>query len=557
MSDVPNTGGWCCHECREWLEDDLHACWRCGSSRELNHLFLDPPVPFAFRVPPVRWIRRLPLWLMGVLLVGILWLSLLPLGLGPYDLDNDVVFALLGGVLFLPGAIRRASWKHVVRLGLVGAIAPFLTDWLVRSVTPPHSPYWWFILWPTSLILFAGASEWCVARRCGFQALGWMLLSCLTVGLGFAVILFLLRYTNWVGERIGPDLSLLALAAVAWLAIPFGHRLAIAPQPYKRPLSLAMLGATLATCVAFFQFGVYTLARLSFHDHGPFSRQLATEFLNIRGDPGDYEFLWTKLVEADWNEPIRYPVGVYSDWRATAIEFLARRNRPGTAKRLAVLLRAHPSPTLIDASRGLFVEQQRYETAPIIMRFALVEGMSPSPFAVVGGDRHKRALEDLKVPQVAKARILSAMGQLVVNEAFRAREEGRPPRSTSDVWQIGGQSREYLEKFLGEDAGSDLLDWYDLYDEVIDNVATPLTPQLHQETSQVVNAFERYYVAHGKWRKWAKGVDSRKESEPAPPNWRCVTTTELETEVDRYVGAVDMLVGDSGDKDDNADPNLL
>ena len=482
---------------------------------------------------------------------------MLPFGLGPYDLENDFVLAILGAVLFLPGAIGRAGWKHLIASGLIGVISAFVTDWLVMFASPPHTPYWWIILWPASLLMFAGATEWFMARRNGPVALAWMVLACLSAGLGFSVVLFVLRYTSWLGGRVGPDISILLMAGASWVAIPFGHRLAGERGGAKRLVALALGGMSLVGCVAFFQVGVYELAKISFNDHGPFSRQVATEFLNVRGQPADYEFLWSKLEADDWSEPIGYPVGIYGDWRATAIEFLARRDRAGAANRLGKLLKRHPKPQLIDATRGLFIEQKCYDTVPIIMRYALVEGISPSPFATVGWDRHKRALEELKVPQVAKARILSAMGQLVVNEAFQARKEERPTRDMADILHVGGHFREDLTEFLGEDAGSDLLDWYELYDEVIDVVPTPLTPQLHQETNRVVNAFERYYLARGKWLKWSQEIDSRKETEPMPPCWGVVTTVDLEAEVDRYVGAVRMLVGENSDDHDDSDPDLF
>ena len=128
MDPNPVAHAWRCAECGRPVEADLHSCWNCGYSRNPTHLFHDLPVPLAFRIPPLRWLRRLPPFLIALTLFGAFWLAMLPLGMGLYDLQNNFVLAAIGGMFFLPGAIRRANWKHAATLGLVGIVSAFVTD---------------------------------------------------------------------------------------------------------------------------------------------------------------------------------------------------------------------------------------------------------------------------------------------------------------------------------------------------------------------------------------------------------------------------------------------
>ncbi len=146
----------------------------------------------------------------------------------------------------------------------------------------------------------------------------------------------------------------------------------------KNRRAVVCQGMLLIGCVLFFHNGVYVLANTSLRGWGPFPKLFGVHYLAYRGQQRDYERLLAALGQADWDAPFEYrprSIGAAKDWRATAVDRLMRHDRQWAAEHLAALLLERPSQQLIDMTGGLFVETRRYETAPIFMRYALLDSL--------------------------------------------------------------------------------------------------------------------------------------------------------------------------------------
>ena len=529
----------CCDHCQEPLDSPDVRCWNCGCLKGESRALL------AFRVPPLSWLRRGPHWLIAVAVMALVAGTLALTGLQLGDLWSDAVYVSVGAALFTPGALRRGLTRQLVLLTLIGGMTPLLVGWLIRVFLPDRMPIAWTMIWPVVLVAATGIADWYFARPGDFNSLGWMLLSCLAAGAGGAIPYGVLAYTAWFGQwDLGA--AVILLAVVSWLAVPLGHRLSSPTQARQRFWLTSLAPLAIVAYVLMFHSGFFWFARASLRGRGPFSRSLAVSILELRGRSSDYSFLLASLNEADWSQPTRYPVGRDGDWRTTAVQALIRHDSQWAARQLGALVVAHPSEALLDMTDGLFLEKPSHETVPIIMRYALLESIQLSEFAIVGQRRHKETLTKLRVPQVAYAWILDVRYQYILRELIRARDERRRLRLLDDEITANKSQREFLAGLLDDDAGPSLLDWFDLYEARIDHLLTPLSAELHAETSRIVVAFQRYHAALVRWRQWSAATKPDKSQHPREPDWNIPTTAGLEQEVSRYVSEVDSKLGQPG-----------
>ena len=196
---------------------------------------------------------------------------------------------------------------------------------------------------------------------------------------------------------------------------------------------------------------------------------------------------------------------------------------------------------------GLFVEKNRYETAALYMRYALLDSIQPSYFALVGDDRYKLSLQELKVPHVARAWLTEAFYSSILTEVIRARAEGRNPDLEDVELLVFDEFREKMAESLGADAGPYMSDWETLYEARISTVPTPLSKVQRDEVERVIRCIEQYESALGNWHDFvaqSKLQARATATKPAAPNWDVPTIEALEEEVLRFAHEVNLAAGD-------------
>ena len=529
----------------------------------------------------VRWFTGLPHWVIGLGLLTPLWVFWL------FRLEHlfwrrsqesvaSVNDFLLFAVVFMPGAVRRLEWRHVlVMLGLAGAVFAadkFIPNWSWGLPFPySHLP------WPMMNIAVIGISEWLLIGRRSRLTLLWIIVLSIAGAAVTALIRIPLALTGTevsIPEVGGPgvqhvlslpDLLYWPLPVVlTWLAVPAAIALG---KPSSRRAQMAGGGLVLAAAAAFlffFHIALYPLVRQSLTGRGVFSRVNAFWVLQNTSNAPDVDLMWTTLARADWSEWGNYG---NRDYRKVCINSLAKGDRKPTAERLSKMLRDKPSGVLAALSAELLAKEQRYEAVPILMRYALH-----------GNDDCTTALESMKIPQVALVVLSDAM--------IWDRQE----QATGD-FPISQPRRERLSRLLGKDVGLNYSQWSDCYDSVINQLPTPLTTAGLVETNRVVQAMGRYFHAlnwlnRGKDRLFVerlrkdgmsaqvddlvartlrarqshneidtRGLDpaflaamdnyqtrARRDMEVKPPDWNAPDTAALEREVAEYAKRVDAMI---------------
>jgi hypothetical protein len=209
-----------------------------------------------------------------------------------------------------------------------------------------------------------------------------------------------------------------------------------------------------------------------------------------------------------------------NDWRYTAIVLLIQHDPDQAAESLSRLLLKRPSKQLIDMTEGLFVKHRRYETVPIYMRYALIESIHPSPVALVGQDRYKIALDELGIPQVAKAWLITAAYSQVLFEAVKAREQSRPMNLRDDDFMVSMPLSERLTRLLNldADAGRRVVDWQAVYATNVQKAPSPLNDSQRKETDRVLACFGEYETARSEWFRAINETDGMRPPEPVEPD---------------------------------------
>jgi hypothetical protein len=158
------------------------------------------------------------------------------------------------------------------------------------------------------------------------------------------------------------------------------------------------------------------------------------------------------------------------DYRTACISVLAEKDPHATAVRLSKLLLEKPSSVLAEFSAPLLAADHRYETAPLLMRYALLEH---SPCT--------EALEAMRIPNAALAilRTAAIYGELT---------------SSGNDFPISQGDRQRLTVLLGKDAGPNFHDWTHFYDQSVDQRPTPLSRQDVLEIKRITDAIESYWA---------------------------------------------------------------
>ena len=488
--------------------------------------------PGTFR----RGLGHIPTWVIALgLLIPILVLE-------QFDLlseikclfDNSWGYMILAVIaLFIPGAVKRWNWRGILLMAVLGAALAVIGQVLLRTATVAQSKIL-SVLIAALFLLLLGLGEMFLQRKRNWKNLAWLVSGVIAV----VAVQFLVRDYLWASgwtvslpNRYGstsrqPLFDVIRqplLAVLTWLTIPVCLRIALG----SRAKRLALGGTFAMAGVAYVVFTYvlwYPLMEKSLPGDGPFDRAAAVRCLAWRGRDSDFERLWRAIAEADWTKPPTWmsdKPSLIGDWRQIAIAHLAWRDSADTAENLSRLLRHRPQRHLANAAADLLAKHKRYETVPILMRYALNKYSEDCI----------NALEQMNLPRVA----LPIMRSEIV---WKIRLDRIQPTDFSK------ETCERLKSLLGDDAGTKIDAWLLLYDKVIAKRPTPLPEPVRKETDRVILSMARYYILADEWAQasfdWGrqKGWSLDKVGEMSrsipKPNWDVITTEELEREIKAY-----------------------
>ena len=481
---------------------------------KLSYHAIGPP-----RIERAReWLSRWPLW--GIALVMIVPVVVV----GEFHIEdwlgNDMVsrigWRVLGyayiAAMFLPRELRSLSWRRGAVVAALAAVVYVLdlTNWQ-GSIVFPYTMLTWYVP-------LVGVGDWAVNGPRKPRTLVWTLVLMLAVVALLASVCQPLRFANWTIRRAishpggttiytfdfaWPSRSALQ-AVLIWLAIPAAQRLADTRNRFAAWVAVFSTMACAAWFAIFFHIVVYRLAARSLAKGWPFDRDYAVSILQLRDDKADEIVFWQAVERADWSSP---PDDLRWHYPGRCIKILAERDPAVTAERLSVLLRGRPSSALAECAAPILAQQHHYETAPELMRYALL-----------GNNDCLEALDSMRVPQAALA---------VIAESERYRR----PRSGTDPNELSLASEKELADLLGEDVGPKISDWNNLYDRVISQRLTPLSVDQASETDRVSRALAMY------WDAQVHLLFAGRLSSVPKPNLDVPTTAGLEQEIRKYCAA--------------------
>lgn len=433
-----------------------------------------------------RWVTFLPPWLLALILV----LSVQaitnqsvpgPIGWGIYRVTKFLNPFTSFAVLFAVGALRRLNWRHILIMLAVAAVWGTMNSAMTRWISRVPFPYS-YVLWPTLPMLIVGFGEWLLTQRNAVKSLLWATVLLVAAGCCIPMITKPLAFTGAVvsipdlggGEiRVSwGDITYWPLfVALTWAAIPAGFKLGREGTRARHLSAVGLAFASAASFCFFFNVLIYPVARRSLLGGGIFSRSYAASILETRRSDSDMRAIWEAVDQADWSKPEDQHSW---DHRKEYIAVLARQDPQGTARRLFQTLRDKPSEVLAKFSAGLFAEERRYETAPLLMRYACRDN-----------NECTYALERMRVPQVAL--VLIRESSILDRYAVQAAD-----------FPITAQHRERLKHLLGKDAGPNLSDWTTYYDSMSGRFPTPLPAAVSSETRRVEDVMLSFWMANGK-----------------------------------------------------------
>jgi len=457
-----------------------------------------------------RLLARLPHWavalilLAPVLLVGQGSLLLLVPGMGDDDRQSYGLAALFLLALFLPGAIKRLNWRHgLVMLGFA-ALAIGAAEALSFHRVPRAAAFPAPVLIPLGvviLVLLVGVGEMILARQRDGRTLGWVAGAALAAGCAAGMVGDFVLWSNWQVDiplgggayehlKVGFLAYQLLVSMLTWTGVPAalaagreGWRgspslMATVALASRAGVTAAVMGGAVAAFVGFYGLAAYPLAERSVDGKGPFTKSRGAMLLELRGRDSDFERFWRDLENADWMQGAG--AAGFPDWRDTYVGILSRHDAAETAARLSALLLSKPAQTLAWFSAELLAENQQYETAPLLMRFALRNRD--------GSDACALALERMNVPQAAYPTLREAA---VYAQRTRGTKEG-------EDFELEPCYRERLTDLLGRDAGPNYLAWEELYGEAAREGPTPLAPETRAETDLTIQSFIQYWQARAR-----------------------------------------------------------
>jgi hypothetical protein len=397
--------------------------------------------------------------------------------------------------LFLPGAVQRLNRRHVLLAAIFGGLAYFagrIESYLRLSELPSFS-FWAF---PATTMVLAGVSEWWLRSDRNRKRLVIMISTCGTAAMLAALVLQPLRFMdcrllipNLDGSSTFYSLDGVLwfplIGLLTWTAIPLADRVASLDNTsdWRRLLWIPL--ATLVFYVGFYAHLIFYPARWSLEGNGPFSRSYGAVLLAWRNTESDISALWDAVESADWTrDPPDWEYGD-PDYRESCISHLEKRDPASTARRLAEMLKSHPSERLAKVAAPRVAEYQIYDAVPTLLRYSNSED----------------ALLKMSVPQVA--------WPLMFNAAVHQQMNHQPPAQplaqqfVRPEWidvepspvnlSLPDDVREKLSQLLGEYDGRTLDEWERHYDLVIHDRPTPLTPELSAQANRVISAKRVYW----------------------------------------------------------------
>jgi hypothetical protein len=472
---------------------------------------LSPPPRVA--QPDGDLLARLPHWtvalilLAPVLLVGQGSLLLLVPGMSDGDRQSYGLAALFLLALFLPGAVKRLKWRHgLVMLGFA-ALAIGAAEALSFLHVPRAAAFPAPVLIPLGvviLVLLVGMGEALLARQRDGRTLGWVAGAAIAAGCAAAVVGDFVLWSNWQVNvplgggayehlKVGFLAYQLLVSMLTWMGVPAAlaagrgagrgspSLMATVARASRPGVTAAVMGGAVAAFVGFYGLAAYPLAERSVDGKGPFPRSQGAMLLELRGRDSDFERFWHDLENADWTQGPG--AAGFPDWRDTYVGILSRHDGAETAARLSALLLSKPAQTLAWFAAELLAENKRYETAPLLMRFAL-RGRDGSPSLMATA----LALERMKFPQAAYPTLREAA---VYAQRTRGAKEG-------EDFELEPCYRERLTDLLGRDAGPNYLAWEKLYGEAAREAPTPLAPETRAETDLTIQSFIQYWQARAR-----------------------------------------------------------
>jgi len=577
---------WHCPVCGEKVEDNFDLCWNCEADRPENiHAraaeaidtgsahFEDCHGPsgqsaihrlsaqekFAFARKWLRnWLcRRSPITIAALLLSAFVILHWCLTDAATSYRGNTLGRSAFGMALFVPGAVKRWQSRQMAAMAALGAVAPFIVTWATSWIALSYTPLIFDWTWPCGLFVLVGIGEWLCRDDDSWQQLAWNMAAATGAAALYAIVDFFILRCAW-NATVGSALyqgSVVLMGVFAWLAV------AIATRANSNLIVRVAYAATIVGAVAcyivIFQWGIFALAKASLAGSGPFDNRFAVQVLHIGNERLHHEAIVSALNQADWQMPFnRVDQWKTPDWRHTAVKLLILHNENWAAEQLAALLRRQPTRNLIDMSDRLFVRQLRYETAPIYLRYALLDSMNPSGFSFVHQVRYLEALQEMKLPQGAYASLQANFYNQILSRAIEAREQGKPLELRDEDIEVSDELRKQLTALLGIDAGNRWMDWDRLYALHSHKAPTPLTGSLRQEIERTESCLRRYESL----RNALLGIQQAAEEQGRPPlptlsqpNWNVPTIEELEAEVRSFGDRVREAIGDENMPEQNPD----
>jgi hypothetical protein len=474
---------------------------------------------------------------------------------------SSPVSILLQVALFVPGAIHR--WKGRQVLFMAGAgVATWGIGLLLAMVRPPVGNWALTACVQAAPLLLVVAMELGCRRTLSWITLAWAV----PVALAAQSVLSLGFWCSWLSGwdqgftrrgwlcLLSPwDLADATLIAVLlWAMVPAALSFVGTTCAWWRKAVLAgAIAFPVAGLALFLEVWSLPLARNSLLGHGPFARGASVRWVFTKGTLADNALLWKALEESQWRtSPGRWREDEdwFGSWQDLALRALAERDSGGTAEKLSMLLRRQPSLCLAESAAGLLAECRRYETAPLLMRYALAEGSH-----VCEG-----ALEKMGIPEAA----FPIMRNRIVYEAGWMQRR---------LERFDDSTRERLVRLLGQDPGTEVAAWLRLYDRIVSDLPSPMPQDLRKEVDRVIRTMLRYIAASNDWAgeclAAVKGSGLQGETAleevrkrilaVARPDWNVLTTGDLEKEIDRYVSRVNEAMGLEGRPESTPDSRPL
>jgi hypothetical protein len=246
-----------------------------------------------------------------------------------------------------------------------------------------------------------------------FPELAWIFFCCFAAACLFFIIDQFLRFSHLAyGQLQAPylppkqwrNLLFWPLQAIAvWGAIGITQLVFRQNKKYFRYVLGFSIACSFACFLLFSQKIVYDISLSSLKGGKTFPLPVAIDLLGYRGKDSDIEEIWNFVQKADWEAAgeLQKNTCVGVDWRERAVDALEKNQGDFAAERFSEMLRKRPNASMADACAEILMRHKRYETAPLIFRYALWDNKSC-----------KTALEkELKLPQIGSLILIKDMDE--------------------------------------------------------------------------------------------------------------------------------------------------